>query len=201
MLISLDEPPKSVQFSLLIINLLCPFPGNSNPNSSAPSPSANSSSAPTGPDGMHDETSQQSTLSQSSDRSDGGGGRQTPKQTSNAGAAANSGPPGQPGPGQYPPPPGQYPPGSPHSSAPSPGGSENSYGGPPGGPGGWGAQQQQGRPMTSPAPQVRPTLSFCHVVTCVGVSQVFSPTLCVVFFEWLWHISDIAIQSASSPQS
>ena len=151
---------------------LVAFSANSTPNSSAPSPSTNSSSAPTGPDGvpMHDETSQQSTLSQNSDRSDGG--RQTPKQASNA---SNSGPPppqGQPGPGQYPQgPPGQYPPGSPHSSAPSPGGSvgstgghENSYGGPGGGHGGWG--QQQGRPMTSPAPQVRPIVSLCYYICC-----------------------------------
>ncbi len=77
----------------------------------------------TGPDGLplHDETSQQSTLSQSSDRSDG---RQTPK----AGPNFMSGPGGPPVMQGYPPASGG-PPGSPHSSAPSPGGSMGSSAG------------------------------------------------------------------------
>ncbi len=132
-------------------------PPSGPPTSASPAASsagANSSAAPTptGPDGVpiHDETSQQSTLSQSSDRSDGD--RQTPKTNS-------SGPPNYGMQGGYPHP-GTYcglivdlllqqflfstgAPGSPHNNIPSPGagmggggGHENSYGG-------W---QQQGRP-------------------------------------------------------
>ena len=76
---------------------------------------------PTGPDGvpLHDETSQQSTLSQSSDRSDGD--RQTPKTGSNFMSG-----PGPQTVGGYPP--SSAGPGSPHSSAPSPGGSMGSGG-------------------------------------------------------------------------
>ena len=87
-------------------NSMPPSQGSLSPATSAP---------PTGPDGvpLHDETSQQSTLSQSSDRSDG---RQTPK----------AGPNFIPGPA---PPPGYPTPGSPHSSAPSPGGSLGSSAG------------------------------------------------------------------------
>ena len=73
---------------------------------------ASAASAPTGPDGvpLHDETSQQSTLSQSSDRSDG---RQTPKTSASL----------MPGQGYTPSSAG---PASPRSSAPSPGGSMGS---------------------------------------------------------------------------
>lgn len=80
---------------------------NAGPGGHSPAP------PPTGPDGVpiHDESSQQSTLSQSSDRSDG---RQTPK----AGPGYVGGASATPG----------YPPGSPHSSAPSPGGSLGSSG-------------------------------------------------------------------------
>ncbi len=77
--------------------------------------SSANSAPPNGPDGipLHDETSQQSTLSQSSDRSDG---RQTPKAGPNfiGGPVASQG---------------YAPPGSPHSSAPSPGGSMGSSAG------------------------------------------------------------------------
>lgn len=80
---------------------------------------SNSGPSSGGPDGLpvHDETSQQSTLSQSSDRSDG---RQTP--SSKTGGPTNF--MGAPPVGGYPAHSG--PPGSPHSSAPSPGGSMGS---------------------------------------------------------------------------
>ena len=124
-------------------------PPSSNPSSNGPSasskpssPITSSSSAnnanpppPTGPDGVpiHDETSQQSTLSQSSDRSDGTtGGRQTPKASF------------MPGQGGYPHHGG---PGSPHRSAPSPG-LDGGYGS--GGSSGW---QAQHRMAPSPAGQ------------------------------------------------
>jgi hypothetical protein len=83
------------------------------PTQGSLSPATSSSATPTGPDGvpLHDETSQQSTLSQSSDRSDG---RQTPKAGPNFIPGPAPGPPGYPTPG------------SPHSSAPSPGGSLSS---------------------------------------------------------------------------
>lgn len=127
-----------------------PSPNGPSPASKPSSPVTNSSSTissnapapppatapPTGPDGVpiHDETSQQSTLSQSSDRSDGTtGGRQTPK---------GSFMPGQGG---------GYPhhggPGSPHRSAPSPG-LDGGYGS--GGSSGW---QNQHRLAPSPASQ------------------------------------------------
>jgi hypothetical protein len=154
------------------LKLLFSLLANSNASSSspaAPSPVTNSS---TGPDGVpiHDETSQQSTLSQNSDRSDGG--RHTPKGAGGGGGsgAGNFMPP-QGGSGQYS---GGHsgggggggggPPGSPHSSAPSPGGSlgsgggghENSYGGGRGDMSSpnWNQNQQQ-RQIASPAPQVR----------------------------------------------
>ena len=105
--------------------------------------STSGSSGPvTGPDGihMHDETSQQSTLSQSSDRSDG---RATPSSKSGPllGPTGDGKAPNYMGrdgniPGGYPPqsvPPERgVPPGSPRSSAPSPGGSISSAGGGPG---------------------------------------------------------------------
>ena len=123
--------------------------------------------AATGPDGvpLHDETSQQSTLSQSSDRSDG---RQTPKT----------------GPGFVGPTPAQGypasstgPPGSPHSSAPSPGGSLGSSAG--------GHDSGYPRDIASPnwqrtaaspvsAPQVRILIVVIHVliVTCFSIHPV-----------------------------
>ena len=95
--------------------VLLSFSGPPNAAQSGMSPAT--TAAPTGPDGvpLHDETSQQSTLSQSSDRSDG---RQTPK--TGPGFMA-----GGPVVGQG------YPPASasPHSSAPSPGGSLSSSAG------------------------------------------------------------------------
>ena len=125
-------------------------PSSSMPGGSGPinANSNNSTSATvggpvTGPDGIPilDETSQQSTLSQSSDRSDG---RATP--SSKSGGPISGGDIKAPGymgrdgsqPGGYPQPPGPHergvPPGSPHSSAPSPGGSmgSSSAGGGPG---------------------------------------------------------------------
>ena len=133
------------------------IPPTSLPVAASPSGSKSANSGPmsnnatsggpipvTGPDGlpMHDETSQQSTLSQSSDRSDG---RATPssKSGSTLGPTGDSKAPNYMGrdgsiPGVYPPQSGPpergVPPGSPHSSAPSPGGSmgSSSAGGGPG---------------------------------------------------------------------
>ena len=133
---------------------------SSTPASTAPPPTTPSNaSGPLGPDGF-DESSQQSTLSQSSDRSDSG--RQTPKQNTPGG-----GPPGshpghpagqqqQPGPhnfmGNF-----NHPPGSPHSSAPSPGGSMGSGPENPGYPRDGMASPSWQRPPASPVstPQVR----------------------------------------------
>lgn len=134
------------------------IPPTSLPVAASPSGSKSANSGPmsnnatsggpipvTGPDGlpMHDETSQQSTLSQSSDRSDG---RATPSTKGGSAAGAASGDNktqnylGRDGnmPGGYPSQAGApergVPPGSPHSSAPSPGGSmgSSSAGGGPG---------------------------------------------------------------------
>lgn len=126
-----------------------PPPGPSSANGPAASskPSSpvtntnNNPLPPTGPDGvpMLDETSQQSTLSQSSDRSDGTtGGRQTPK--------TSFVPQGGPG-GSYPSHHQGGPPGSPHRSAPSPG-LDGGYGSGSGGNPGW---QNQHRIASSPA--------------------------------------------------
>ena len=132
--------------------------------------SASGTSGPaTGPDGipMHDETSQQSTLSQSSDRSDG---RATPSSKSGSapGVTGDSKVPNYMGrdgsiSGGYPQPSGPpdrgVPPGSPHSSAPSPGGSmgSSSAGGGPG---------EDGRPyprdIASPGSWQRTTASPVH---------------------------------------
>lgn len=124
-----------------------------------------SSSGPVGPDGF-DESSQQSTLSQSSDRSDGG--RQTPKGPQQ-GALPHSNQQQPQHPHNYMP--GNYPPGSPHSSAPSPGGSMGSSGaGPDGGyPRDGMASPSWQRPPASPvsAGQVRYWNIFGIFVECL----------------------------------
>ena len=132
--------------------------------------STSSSTGPvTGPDGipMHDETSQQSTLSQSSDRSDG---RATPSSKSGSvlGPTGDAKAPNYMGrdgniPGGYPPQSGPpergVPPGSPHSSAPSPGGSmgSSSAGGGPGEDG-----RAYPRDIASPGSWQRTTASPVH---------------------------------------
>ena len=153
--------PKSANSGLL--------PNNSSSGSSGPV---------TGPDGipMHDETSQQSTLSQSSDRSDG---RATPSSKSGSalgptGDGKNTNYMSRDGnmPGVFPPQSGPpergVPPGSPHSSAPSPGGSmgSSSAGGGPG---------EDGRPyprdIASPGSWQRTTGSPVHSGSTVRDSK------------------------------
>ena len=147
-------------------------PGGKSANSGVLSHNATlgNSGPATGPDGlpMHDDTSQQSTLSQSSDRSDGRA--TTPSSKSGAVPVAtgdvkvpNYG--GRDGsvPSGYPQPPGPpergVPPGSPHSSAPSPGGSmgSSSAGGGPGEDG-----SRYPRDIASPGSWQRTTASPVH---------------------------------------
>ena len=142
---------------------------SANPGLSSNTSASNVSGPATGPDGipMHDDTSQQSTLSQSSDRSDGtvtpsskGGSasgptldNKVPNYMSRDGSSA----------GGYPQPSGPpergVPPGSPHSSAPSPGGSmgSSSAGGGPGEDG-----RAYPRDIASPGSWQRTTASPVH---------------------------------------
>ena len=146
--------------------------GGSNPSGAPPS------SGPVGPDGF-DESSQQSTLSQSSDRSDG---RQTPKQATPQHS------------GQGPQHPHNFmgnfshhgPPGSPHSSAPSPGGSMGSSGaGPEGGyPRDGMASPSWQRPPVSPVstPQVcKSRKILCSLF--ISTKNVFHKTLLLFIFD------------------
>jgi hypothetical protein len=152
------------------------------PPNSAP-PASGSAGGPVGPDGF-DESSQQSTLSQSSDRSDG---RQTPKQQTQPH-------PGPQGPGAHPPHNfmGNFghhggPPGSPHSSAPSPGGSLGSSGaGPDGGyPRDGMASPSWQRPPASPVstPQVLASFHFVFLCNCCKIEVLAPKCDCFCFFS------------------
>ena len=169
---------------------------SSTPASTAPPPTTPSNaSGPLGPDGF-DESSQQSTLSQSSDRSDSG--RQTPKQNTPGGGPPGSHPGGHPGGQQQQPGPHNFmgnfnhPPGSPHSSAPSPGGSMGSGPENPGYPRDGMASPSWQRPPASPVstPQVRVNICmifwkyffmvlylfdvFSHIVSYFGCTKKIS---------------------------